>query len=464
MPLDWEINNYLHHTGHGAVSLIGRLMMSASRSFSCILVLCGFLCVRANAQTDFEKEPINYYTSSVDDAMYRLKVAIEAGEQELKWDPKTGWLKAVLETLNVPVSSQSLVFSKTSLQLTRINPMRPRALYFNDDVYIGWVQKGDVLEVSAVDPHQGAIFYTISQKPEPVGQPLVKRDQGHCAVCHASSRTENVPGFLVRSVFPSRNGTPLYGLGTKATDHSTPLEDRYGGWYVTGTHGTMRHMGNAIASDDKRPPIDVSEGANLTELDDRVDMEPYLTDTSDLIALMVLEHQAKMHNLITRANYEARRCVHQDKVMNKLLERDEDHQSDSSKRRIAAAGDELLRYMLFADEFSLQSPVKGVSTFRQDFEAMGPRDSQGRSLRQFDLETRLFKYPCSFLIHSESYRGLPQSIRDHVEGRLAAIVTGEDDSEEFEHLNAQTKTSIAEILSDTLDGFSERLESVAAGV
>ncbi len=268
---------------------------------------------------------------------------------------------------------------------------------------------------------------------------------------------ENVPGYLVRSVFPGRSGTPLYGLGTKSTDHSTPLEERYGGWYVTGTHGSMRHLGNAIAADDRRPPIDVGEGANLTSLSDRIDTEPYLTDSSDIVALLVLEHQAKMHNLITRANYEARRCVHQDKVMNRLLERDEDHQSESSIRRIAAAGDKLLRYMLFVDEYPLVSAVKGTSKFQHEFESAGVCDSKGRSLRQFDLQTRLFKYPCSFLIYSESYRGLPDSIRQYVENRLAQILKGEDHSEEFASLDGETKTALREILSETLDGFAARL-------
>lgn len=431
--------------------------MSVLRWLLCVGCFGGVLIADAFAQTDFEKEPINYYTAPVEDAMHRLKVAIEAGEKELQWDEKTGWLTAVLETLDVPVSSQTLVFSKTSLQLTRINPVRPRALYFNDDVYVGWVQKGDVLELSAVDPQQGAIFYTISQNHQPGEQPVIKRDQGHCAVCHASSRTENVPGYLVRSVFPGRTGTPLYGLGTKSTNHSTPIDDRYGGWYVTGTHGSMRHMGNAIASDERQPPIDVSEGANLTSLRDRVDTDPYLTDSSDIVALMVLEHQATMHNLITRANYEARRCVHQDQVMNRLLEREEGHQSDSSKRRIAAAGDALLDYMLFEDEFMLASSVKGTSAFEREFESAGIRDSKGRSLREFDLQTRLFKYPCSFLIHSASYRGLPESIRDHVENRLAGILSGTDKADYFEYLDAKTKTALSEILSETLDGFAARL-------
>ncbi len=431
--------------------------MSSPRLCLCCLFFAVFAIAEARAQTDYEKEPINYYTAPVNDPVQRLQQAIEAGERELQWDTKSGWLPSILESLEVPVSSQTLVFSKTSLQLTRINPMRPRALYFNDDVYVGWVQQGDVLEISAVDPQQGAIFYTVAQERQPGKQPAIKRDQGHCAVCHASSRTENVPGFLVRSVFPGRSGTPLYGLGTKATDHSTPLEERYGGWYVTGTHGSMRHLGNSIASDSRRPPIDTAEGANLTSLSDRVDSDPYLTDSSDIVALLVLEHQAKMHNLITRANYEARRCVHQDKVMNRLLEREENHQSDSSKRRIAAAGDDLLRYMLFVDEYPLSSPVKGTSDFQHDFESAGIRDAKGRSLRQFDLQTRLFKYPCSFLIYSESYRGLPDSIRDYVENRLAEILSGRDASEDFASIDASSKTALREILSDTLDGFAARL-------
>lgn len=413
--------------------------------------------IHASAQSDFEKEPINYYNTPLDDAVQRLKVAIEAGETELQWDAETGWLKSVLEKLNVPVSSQTLVFSKTSLQLSRISPARPRTLYFNDDVYVGWVQHGDVLELSAADPTQGAIFYTLSQADPTEQSPVIQRDQGHCAVCHASSRTKSVPGFLVRSVFTGRSGTPLYGLGTKTTDHSTPLDERFGGWYVTGTHGEMRHLGNSIATQDARPPLDVSAGANVTSLQDRLKTAPYLTDSSDIVALMVLEHQTQMHNLITRANYEARRCVHQDKIMNRLLERDENFQSDSAQRRIATAGDQLLEYMLFKDEFPLTSPVKGNSRFQQDFEAAGQLDSQGRSLRQFDLQTRLFKYPCSFLIESQSYRGLPQSIRDHVEDRLAKILAGNDDSGEFDYLDAATRKHLREILGELLPGFAKRL-------
>jgi hypothetical protein len=236
------------------------------------------------------------------------------------------------------------------------------------------------------------------------------------------------------------------------------MKKRFGGWYVTGKHGLMRHLGNAIADDKSPSPIDPEPGANLDSLDNLIDTDPYLTTTSDLVALMVLEHQSQMHNLITRAVYESRRAAHQDQIMSKLLDRPADYVSDSAKRRIASAGDKLLEYMLYTDEFDLTSPVVGTSSFVEEFEKRGVKDDSGRSLRQFDLKTRLFKYPCSFLIHSESYTAIPQNVRDHVENRLARILTGQDDSDEFDHLSDQDRRAIGEILADTLSGFGERLE------
>ena len=408
------------------------------------------------AQSDFEAPPINYHTATANDAVERLSQAIESGERQLHWDEKSGWLSSILKELDVPVSSQTLVFSKTSLQISRITPSRPRALYFNDDVYVGWVQEGDVVELGAVDSQIGPVFYSVAQDPDK--PPTILRDRGRCIVCHASSRTQNVPGFLIRSVFPSNNGTPHYGLGTTTTDHTTDMAKRFGGWYVTGKHGLMRHLGNAIADEASPLPIDPEPGANLDSLDNLIDTDPYLTSTSDLVALMVLEHQSQMHNLITRAVYEARWAAHQDQIMSQLLDRPADYVSDSAKRRIASAGDKLLEYMLFTDEFALTSPIVGSSSFAKEFEQRGIKDDSGRSLREFDLKTRLFKYPCSFLIHSDSYAAIPQEVRDHVENRLARILVGQDESEEFDHLSEQDRRAIAEILSDTLKGFRERLE------
>ena len=378
------------------------------------------------------------------------------------WDDEHGWLPSVLEQLNVPQSSQLLVFSKTSLQLRRIMPRRPRALYFNAETYIGWVQRGDVVEVSAVDSEQGAIFYTLKQQI--TESPRFVRDRGQCLICHASSRTKGVPGHLVRSVYPSRDGQPHFGLGTITTDHSTPFEKRFGGWYVTGTHGEMRHLGNAIANDNRKDPIDPEPGANLSSLGRLFRTSPYLQSTSDLVSLMVLEHQSQMHNLITRASFETRRAKYHDKVMNTALIRPEDYISESTGRRIASAAEKLVEYLLFKDEFRLTSPVAGVSGYAEEFSSIGPCDSKGRSLRDFDLQTRMFRYPCSFLIYSDAFDALPQPMRGAVYSRLAKVldpsIEAVAEPDEFAHLSHADRTAIRQILAETKPAFRKHLATV----
>jgi len=402
----------------------------------------------ASAQDDFDRPPISYSTTPTHDAIARLQKQLDAGEVELQWDKQHGWLPSVLEQLEIPRSSQLLVFSKTSLQLTKISPRHPRALYFNDEAYVGSVQFGDILEVSAVDPQQGAVFYTLDQKQ--TDTPQFRRSDGECLACHHSRRTQDVPGYLIRSVYPAKSGHPHFELGTTTTDQTTDFRERYGGWYVTGQHGALRHRGNTIADKDAQPPLDPESGANVTDLSTRLRTDRYLTPHSDLVALMVLEHQAQMHNFVTRANYEARRAQHYDATWNKILERPDDYRSGVSQRRIASAGEKLLRYLLFSGEFQLTSPITGTSKFIVEFQSLGPRDSRGRSLREFDLHTRLFKYPCSFLIYSDSFAALPTKVRTYVDHRLIEILSGEDQSPEFAHLSPSDRTAIREILSETL--------------
>lgn len=408
----------------------------------------------ARAQLEFEDEPINYQTAPVHDRVAKLIDALEAGEAELSWDEDHGWLPSLLKALDVPRSSQLLVFSKTSLQLYRISPLRPRALYFNDDTYVGWVQRGDVLELAAVDPTLGTIFYTLGQRPE---RPEFRRDKGNCLICHASRRTQGVPGLLVRSVFPAQNGQPHFGLGTITTDHRSPLKDRFGGWYVTGTHGSMRHRGNAIADDRQEAPIDPEPGANRETLDGLIRTKPYLESGSDLVALMLLEYQSQAHNALTRASFETRRALYYDQVMNRALDRPAGFRSDVSQRRIQSAGEKLLHCLFYSGEFRLKAPVRGTSDFTKDFQANGPRDTRGRSLRDFDLQRRMFRFPLSYLIYSESFGSLPPAAREYVEGRMVQVLSGEDDSSEFAHLTAEDRTAIQEILRDTAPALSRRL-------
>lgn len=406
----------------------------------------------------FGGPPINYMTTDVHDPVARLAVKLEAGEVTLDYDDQHGYLKSVLDALDVPVSSQTLVFSKTSLQLHRISPRTPRALYFNDDVYVGFCQRGDVLELAATDARQGATFYTLKQSADQ--PPKFVRDKGICLSCHSSSRTQDVPGYLVRSVFADFSGRPVFGEGTFTTDHTSPLQERWGGWYVTGKHGAAQHMGNVLFKESEGE-LDRESGANLQSLDSIVSTDAYLTGHSDIVALMVLEHQTQMHNAIAWANYETRRAIHQSNQMNELLDREPGYISESAERRINRSADRVLEYLLMCDEFPLPDPISGTSGYTNDFQARGIRDSSGRSLRDLELRQRLFRYPCSYLIYSPAFDGLPDEVRGRILDRLKNILHGDDDSPEFAHLTPQLRREILEILRDTKPEF-RKIATLAA--
>ncbi|MCA9192610.1 MAG: hypothetical protein KDB03_12635 [Planctomycetales bacterium] len=405
------------------------------------------------AQLDFEKAPINYGQVQTHDPIAKFIQRLNKGEAQLEYSPKFGWLPSILENMEVPIESQVMVFSKTSLQLHRIGPRTPRAIYFNDEVYIGFCQGGDVVEIAATDPDLGGVFYTLDQSPTP--QPQIIADRGQCLTCHATNRTQNVPGFLVRSIFSDANGRPRSGTRTYVTDHSSPFEQRYGGWYVTGQHGTIRHMGNVIAPDRNEPEsIDREAGANLNCLDEYFDGRPYLSKHSDLVALMMLEHQSQMHNILARAAIETRIAEHYDQGINEALGRPIDTVSESTKRRIAAAGEMLVRYMLFADEERLPNPVTGTSDYCQTFESLPiPKDNQGRHLRELDLQTRLLKYPCSYLIYTEAFDALPTDMLAFVRDRLSTILNSPVVPEGYERLQLVDLQNIREILNETKPGF-----------
>tara|TARA_R110002072_G_scaffold74260_1_gene175983 strand:+ start:57157 stop:58494 length:1338 start_codon:yes stop_codon:yes gene_type:complete len=440
------------HSNGAAPSAHGRSITAAklrviSGGLFCLIF---WMASSASAQPDFERPPIDYLNAEVNDPVAKLAKRIEAGEVALNSDPKFGYLPSVLEALDVPLSSQTLVFSKTSLQLHRISPRRPRALYFNDDVYVGYCQHGDVLEFASTDAKQGAIFYTLSQSEEK--EPEFVRDRGGCLSCHASSRTQNVPGFLIRSVFADAAGRPKLGSGTFTTDHTSPFDERWGGWYVTGSHGSMRHMGNVICTDEAHE-LDRESGANQDDLGEFFRTDSYLTPHSDIVALMVLEHQTQMHNAITAANFETRQALHQSYQMNELLEREPDFISESATRRIESSADRVLKYLLMCDEFALTDSVAGTSTFAKEFASMGPRDSEQRSLRDLDLETRLFRYPCSYLIYSDSFTELPSEVKARVLEKLKSILSGDDQSETYQHLSDTMRREILEILKATHPDF-----------
>ena len=405
---------------------------------------------KARADDEYDRPPINYRTAKLDDPIARLQAKLDSGQTHLERDPRHGYLNALLKALKIPISSQTLVFSKTSFQARLISPQHPRAVYFSDDAYVGFVQGSDTLEVASTDPQLGTVFYTFNQMQGE--RPRFVRQTDNCLQCHESALTRNVPGLVIRSVFPDRTGQPVLTAGTYITTHQSPFARRWGGWYVSGIHGNQRHMGNAMLSGDDPDALDRDSASNVTELDKLFDTAPYLAPHSDIVALMVLGHQAEAHNLIERANYLARITLRDEAALNEALKEHPTGHSASTLSRIRHAGEPLVKYMLFSGEPALTEPVEGSSGFTSEFPTKGPRDHLGRSLRDFDLQTRLFKYPCSYLIYSEGFDALPDDVRLYVYERLWAVLTGKDTSEDFAHLTPESRKAISEILVETKKG------------
>lgn len=407
----------------------------------------------AAAFDDFDEAPIRYASTAPTDAIAKLQRRIDRGEITLRREGERGYLASLLRHLGVPLSSQTLVFSKTSFQRERISPLTPRALYFNDEVYVGWVQGGPVVEVSAVDPQLGAVFYVLGQ--DGPGRPRFVRQTHECLSCHSSGLTGGVPGHVVRSVYPARDGQPILQAGTFITRDESPFTERWGGWYVTGTHGEMRHMGNLTAKDaEEANQLDRERGANLTDLRSLCSTRPYLTPHSDIVALMVLQHQTHVHNMIARASFETRKALHFEKLLNRDLGRPVGFRSESTESRIRSGTEPLVRALLFSEEAPLTGPIRGTSGFAREFVVLGPRDTRGRSLRQLDLRHRLFRYPCSFLIYSEAFEALPTEAKSYVFRRLREVLEGVDPSEPFQHLTSADRTALREILAETHPGFA----------
>jgi hypothetical protein len=391
------------------------------------------------------EQAVAYSKTAATDPVARLQKKIDAGQVQLAFDEARGYLPAVLDALNVPTSSQGLVFSRTSLQVDRIAPWTPRAIYFNDDVYVGWVQGGPIMEVASVDPVLGGVFYSLTQ--EKTDHPQFERQKHTCLQCHdSSSSTGGVPGFIMRSVVTDRYGYTV-ATDSGATSDQTPLSKRWGGWYVTGSDGGLTHMGNvmapALAHEMGHVPTYLSrtklDGHALPTLKERFDTDPYLTPHSDAVALLVLAHQTSVHNLITLAKYESRKSTQLG--------------GDPLAPNVRSIADQLVRTMLFAKEAAYDAPMSGTSEFAQQFAAVGPHDRKGRSLRDLDLRQRLFKYPLSYLVYSEAFDALPDAVKSYLSQRIAGVLSGGDSSLEFAHLTAPDREAIRTILDETKPGF-----------
>ena len=416
--------------------------------------LCCFLIRSAEAQETWLHEPINYRTAAADNPISRLQTKLEKGSETLQIQGEFGYLESLLKTLNVPVDSQTLVFSKTSLQLRKISPATPRALYFNDELYIGYTVGGDVLEISVADPRLGTAFYTLSQTSS---TPQFRRQSDECIACHSSSRTEGVPGHLMRSLKTAADGQPLFSAGSQNVNHTTPLQKRFGGWYVTGTHGSQRHQGNVFSTRDQPDDDSSDSGLNRESLQHLFRTDRYLSPHSDLVALMILGHQVLVHNRLTKAAFTTREALNYQQALNKALKNPPGTQLESTSRRIASAGEQLVEALLMAQEAQLTESVSGTAGFQHSYSNRGPRDSHDRSLFQLDLQRRLFRFPCSPLIYSPAFRSLPAEMKTWVVRRIRDVLknSATDARERFTHLSAEDRENILEILSETHPDFRD---------
>jgi len=388
---------------------------------------------------------IQYTALATSDPISDLNRNLQDGKVHLKFDGAQGYLPSVLEALNIPIESQMMVFSKTSVQSPIIRPDQPRTLFFNDSVIVGFVH-GGFIEVAAQDPKQGAIFYTLDQSIEdkPV---FIRRNQ--CLSCHVSYATSGIPGMLVRSVVTASDGEAQQQFGQYVSDQRSPFEERWGGWYVTGKNISMRHMGNTmITMLQTSGPIVTNKPVTPESLKGRLDTAAYLSPYSDIVALMVFEHQMHMMNLITRIGWEARYAEYSEHVKGPMLP-----ESPSQAPTIPNLTDtarELVDYLLFVDEVPLPTRVQGTSGFTERFSARGPSDSKGRSLRQFDLERRLMRYPCSYMIYSPAFDALPDAARMAIFQRMWQILSGRESKDaRYARLSLADRQAVVEILRET---------------
>lgn len=413
---------------------------------------------RAPASDDaFELPPINYSKTEPGDRIARLKQGLQSGKVKIDTQlPEKAFVAALLETLEVPAESQVLVFSKTSLQNSHINPKQPRAIYFSDDLYFGWSHGSDKFEIISGDPKLGAVFYLL-ERNQAAGKVEVFRETGECFSCHASSRTGGRPGMTIRSLYVDKSGQPIFSAGSFQVDHTTPFEERWGGWYVTGHHGSARHLGN-IFSDalaDGRASFDRDTGANVSELGRFFDTSDYLTATSDIVALLVLEHQVAMHNRLIEGDFTVRSALYRSRQLNKELGLGNPNElSDSCRRIIGNQADNILECLLFRDEAALpEGGVESKGPFMAEFAGQAKKTRDGRSLRDFQLLDRIFKHRCSYMIYSGAFRTLPDELRTEVLTRLDGILTGSSASKLGDHLSESERDRIREILMETLEGY-----------
>lgn len=423
-----------------------------SADLPCVLVILGLwlgtgteLLGLDSRLADPEHPAHQYWDRPLEDAFTPLIPDLESGKIPLESRNEKAFVVSLLEALQIPVSSQLLVFSATSLQQPRISVRNPRALYFNENIYVGWVPGGQI-EVVSIDPNLGAIFYIFDIPRQ--RRPLVIERSDRCMNCHARSLTGNIPGLTIKSVISGPNGGSLDAFRLETTGHSVPIEERFGGWHVTGVHGIKRHKGNLTGTflaqaSAKTPGFRRDDIDGLFIYDNKAgenyQRSKYPVETSDILAHLVFEHEIGFNNRAIEATYAARAFLYED----------EGQLSKAHEAELETLANELVRYMLFAEETSFpEGGVEGDPDFIKEFRAQGEISARGLSLRDFDLKTRLFAHRCSYMVHSLAFTGLHPHIKKLVMERLKEAL-GPASPREFDYLPRAEKVAIGEMLGES---------------
>jgi hypothetical protein len=420
------------------MNLIYRLYKQILYPLLAVLASASYSCVSAQVFNYDDSYPgVDYSSRPLDDRLTRLMAQVDAGEVTLEHDAEgRGYLDALLKALEINPASQVLVFSKTALKTRFVTAATPRALYFNDDIYIGFIQNSRSVEIAAMDPVVGPVFFDFSQRADlPIDS---EREMSRCLRCHDtySMTGGGVPRFLLSSVLANPEGNIVTHEISIITDTSTPLNRRWGGMYVTGTHGSQEIMGNFVIDDvAKLTNIDLKPNGNKTDLTGYLDTSPYISSGSDIVALLVLEHQVEFQNRLTRLSFESRTRLHSN--------------GSIAEEEMASLTQPLLESMFMLNETPLTDTVSGDPSYRDYFEALGPFANDGRSLRELDLQARTFKYPVSYLVYSEAFNALPSEVKTYLYGRIRQILEGSDQDPAFSKLDRESLVVASAILRDT---------------
>ena len=406
------------------------------------------------AEENYENEPISYSKTAPEDAVTRLQQRLAEADIKLPGDEKE-ILRLLLVELDVPISSQLLVFSRTSLQRDRISPQTPRAIYYSDTCYVGWVP-GGLIEITAIDPQLGPTFYAVD--PRKPGSPngLEFQRDSDCLRCHGGHFVRGIPGVLARSVFPDSTGEPIFKFGSTLVDYRTPFEERWGGWYVTGQHGRTEHRGNIIATEAENKVIfPTADGANITDLSPFFDTSRYLAPTSDIVSFLVFEHQITVQNTITKASIEARRMLHYQAGLQEAFKEPitDEPVYDSVKSVFASVTREVVDALLSKDEAPLPFGIKGIPEFGHDYASESVKSRDGKSLRELTVRRHLYRYRCSPLIYSPMFQAMPGPLKRQIYETLKIVLSADSDDERYDYIGKDERAAIRTILAETLPEF-----------